>query len=92
MITSLHRGNLIAIDDAQELRFTIFGLPDSSTVEASGEEDLIRNQINATDRQGIRKEGVEKLAETKLFLIYTFADMHHPHKLTNHRILNDNGR
>ena len=75
MITALYGGNLLALDDAQGLGFTVFGLPSSSQAESSGEEDLLKNQINATDGQGIGKDGVEKLAETKLSLIYNFADM-----------------
>ena len=69
MITALYGGNLLALDDAQGLGFTVFGLPSSSQAESSGEEDLLKNQINATDGQGIGKEGVEKLAVTKVSLI-----------------------
>ena len=49
MVTALYGGNLLALDDTQGLGFTVFGLPSSSQTESSGEEDLLKNQINATD-------------------------------------------
>ena len=80
MITALHGGILLPLDDAQGLRFNMFGLPSMSPAETVPEQDMIQQQINVTDGQGVSKDGVEKMLVTILSPIFTFTDLRHRFK------------
>ena len=77
MITALYGGILLPLDDAQGLGFNIFGLPSMSPSEPASEQDMIRQQINVTDGQGVSKEGAERMSVTILSPIYLFSDLRH---------------
>ena len=77
MITALFGGMLLPLDGSQGLGFNTFGLPSTASTEASSESDLLQNRINPIDGQGITREGAEKMAETRLSLIYSFTDLCH---------------
>ena len=80
MITALYRGILLPLDDAQGLGLNIFGPPSTSPSEPVSEQDMIQQQINVTDGQGVSKDGVEKMLVTILSPIYTFTDLRHRFK------------
>ena len=80
MVTPLFGGILLPLDDSQGLGFNIFGLSSSASAEAFSEYELLQNQINAIDRQGVSKEGVERMTETRLSFVYTFTDLWHRFK------------
>ena len=80
MITALYGDILLPLDDAQGLGFNIFGLPSISPGETVSEQDMIQQQINVTDGQGVTKDGVEKMSVTILSPIFTFTDLRHRFK------------
>ena len=64
MVIELFGGMLLPLGDAQGLGFNVFGLPNTSAAEPLSEQEILLQQVNITDRQGISRDGPERMAVT----------------------------